>query len=330
MADRLRVRYCRRLMPHSVSAMFLREIPQYVRWADVVHLTAVYSFPTIPTLLTGKLLDKPLVWSPRGSLQRWRGTTRPQVKTIWELICRIAAPKRLLLHATSAEEARESQIHFPGIAPVVIANGVEIPINSERTKQDGVLRLLYLGRLHPKKAIENLLMACKLLNGNAPQYTLTIAGSGDDAYEASLRCEIERLALSHQATMIGAVGGEAKRRAFENADVVVVPSHTENFGVIVAEALAHAVPVIASKGTPWKKLEEIGCGLWVDNEPESLANAIVRINGMPLDDMGQRGRLWMIAQFSWAKIAAEMLNCYESLAATRLSGYEGRAVGPNI
>lgn len=65
--DGLRVRYCARLMPESVSVRLLRELPRYLRWADVVHLTAVYSFPTIPTLLACKLMDKPVVWSPRGS-----------------------------------------------------------------------------------------------------------------------------------------------------------------------------------------------------------------------------------------------------------------------
>lgn len=317
MADRLRVRYCARLMPEAVSPTLLRELPRYLRWADVVHLTAVYSFPIIPTLLASKLLDKPLVWSPRGSLQRWGGTRRPRLKTLWERICLAAAPKKLLLHVTSEEEARDSMARFPGIQTVIIPNGVEIPAQSQHTQRNEALRLLYIGRLNPKKGIENLLAACNLLNGHGPQYTLTIAGTGDGPYEASLRGEIARLALSHQARMIGQVIGDAKREAFENADVVVVPSHVENFCVVVAEALAYGVPVIASKGTPWADVENVGCGLWVDNDPPSLADAIERINNMPLDDMGRKGRRWMVEQFSWETIAAKMLDCYTSLLPMR-------------
>ncbi|MGD0074005.1 MAG: glycosyltransferase [Candidatus Binataceae bacterium] len=316
-ADGLRVRYCARLMPESVSMRLLRELPRYLRWADVVHLTAVYSFPTIPTLLACKLMDKPVVWSPRGSLQRWEGTRRSLLKTMWERICRAVAPRRLRLHVTSEEENRESTSRLPGIQTVIIPNGVEIPDESRHTERKEALRLLYIGRINPKKGIENLLAAFKLLNGHGPQYKLTIAGTGDGPYEASIRGEIARLALSHQAKMIGQVIGDAKHEAFENADVVVVPSHVENFCMVIAEALAHGVPVIASKGTPWAGVESVGCGLWVDNDPPSLADAIERINHMPLDDMGQRGRRWMVQQFSWETIAAKMLECYASLLPQR-------------
>lgn len=319
MADRLRVRYCRRLMPQTVSAMFLRELPRYVRWADVVNLSAVYSFPTISTLLACKILHRPVIWSPHGALQRWGRTTRPRVKTLWERICRIAAPEKLLLHVTSEEEARESMARLPGIQAVIIPYGVDIPEKIEHTQRKEAPRLLYLGRLHPKKGIENLLAACKLANERGLQYTLTIAGTGDGPYEASLRGEIARLALSHQATMVGEVIGDAKRQLFENADVVVVPSHTENFCMVVAEALAHEVPVIASKGTPWAKLEDVGCGLWVDNDPASLAGAIERAYHMPLGEMGQRGRRWMVEQFSSETFAAKMLECYNTLVARKTS-----------
>src|SRR5205085_11829037 len=102
------VRYCHRIADVSVSPALLRLLATEVSWADVVHLTAVYSFPTIPTFLACKIWGKPLVWSPRGMMQRWEGTRRSSLKTIWEMVCRIAAPDRLVLHATSEEEAHES------------------------------------------------------------------------------------------------------------------------------------------------------------------------------------------------------------------------------
>lgn len=216
-----------------------------------------------------------------------------------------------MLHVTSEEEARESHSRLPGIETVIIPNGVDVPEKTEPIGGDGTLRLLYLGRLHPKKGIENLLSACKLLNESS--YRLTIAGSGDDHYETSIRRKIQDLALSDRVRMVGEVAGEVKRNLFENADVSVVPSHTENFGMVVVEALAHGVPVIASRGTPWKRIEEMGCGLWVDNDPGILARAIERIGNMPLGEMGRKGRRWMAEEFSWERRAHEMLECYESL-----------------
>lgn len=314
MANGLRARYCKRLMRHSVSPGLVRLLPSYIRWADVVHLTAVYSFPTIPTLLACKVFGKPVIWSPRGSLQRWEGSTRPILKTAWEWICRIVAPKRFILHVTSEEEAKGSLGIFPAVEAAIIPNGIEIPEKVSCVNGNGVLRLLYVGRFHPIKGIENLLAACQMLDGSPTiPWSLTIVGGGDQGYTESLLCRTRELALSKQVQMIGEVVGEAKKGFFEHADIVIVPSHTENFGMVVAEALAHGVPVIAGRGTPWRKLEEIGCGLWVDNDPESLAQAIHTMSKMPLREMGQRGRKWMEEEFAWSRVAQDMSDLYNRL-----------------
>src|SRR5437867_7162446 len=311
-ASELRVRYCHRIADVAVSPTLLRLLRSYISWADVVHLMAVYSFPTIPTLAICKVLGKPVVWSPRGMLQRWDGTRRPYLKTMWEKICRVVAPKRLILHATSDEEALESQKRLPGVETVVIPNGVEMPQTIGHCNGRPERRFVYLGRLHPKKGLENLLDAYKKLKGSVGiTPSLVIAGEGDPGYVESVRNRIKELDLS--VRMIGHVAGDAKREFFENADVLVAPSHTENFGVVVAEALAHGVPVIASRGTPWSRVEEIGCGLWVDNHPCSLATAIERIASMPLREMGYKGRQWMQAEFAWDFLAEKMIQVYALL-----------------
>jgi glycosyltransferase involved in cell wall biosynthesis len=87
--------------------------------------------------------------------------------------------------------------------------------------------------------------------------------------------------------------------------------------MVVAEALAHQVPVIASRGTPWQRLTDMQCGLWVDNTPEALAEAVKRIAAMPLHSMGDRGRLWMQREFSWDQVAVEMRELYADLVAAR-------------
>ena len=312
-AEGLPVRYCRRVMPQSVSPTLLRLLPSYIRWADVVHLTAVYSFPTIPSLLACKVLEKPVVWSPRGAFQRWEGSRRRTLKTVWEWACRMVAPKRLVLHVTSEEEAKESLERFPGVDTAIIPNGIGVPEKVAHVRGNGVLRLLYLGRLHPKKGIENLLAACRIVeDALGIPWSLTVAGAGDPKYAETIKLRVAELDLSRRVKMVGEVVGEGKGRLFENADLAVVPSHTENFGMVVAEALAHGVPVIASRGTPWQRLEEIGCGLWVENTPESLAWAIKEMSRMPLREMGQLGREWMQREFRWEMMARELIKCYEA------------------
>ena len=315
MSGGLYVRYCRRLVPDSISPMLLRLLPSYIRCADVVHLTGAYSFPTIPTFLACHAMDKPLVWSPRGTLQRWeRSFRRPTLKAIWDWVCRIVIPKKIILHVTSETEAAQSLERFPGTETALIPNGVEVPKKVEHIQTHGVLRLLYLGRIHPKKGIENLLAACRILKGSSGVvWLLSIAGGGGPRYTNHIREGIERLALSKQVTLVGEVVGDAKKKLFEKADVVVVPSFSENFGMVVAEALAHGVPVIVSKGTPWKRVEEIGCGLWVENDPQSLSDALQQIAQMPLRRMGSRGRAWMQQEFAWPCMARRMAELYESL-----------------
>jgi glycosyltransferase involved in cell wall biosynthesis len=104
-----------------------------------------------------------------------------------------------------------------------------------------------------------------------------------------------------------------RSRFYQSIDLTVVPSYSENFGIAVTDALAHGVPVVASTGTPWARVVEVGCGLWVDNSPDALARAIRKMSTAPLEQMGQRGRHWMMEEFAWERIAREMRNAYSSL-----------------
>ena len=167
-----------------------------------------------------------------------------------------------------------------------------------------------LGRLHPIKGIETLLEACGIVGRLSPDWHLYIAGTGSPSYVDFLKVKVKELGLSKQVEFVGEVFDEKKEALFAQSDVALVPSHIENFGIVVAESLAHAVPVIASKGTPWFGLETNRCGLWVDNDPESLATAIRKIRTLPLQEMGQRGREWMKKDFSWDSVSGEMLAVY--------------------
>jgi len=124
---------------------------------------------------------------------------------------------------------------------------------------------------------------------------------------------MQQLGLSEAVRLIGYVEGTAKREFFDNADVLIMPSYTENFGLVAAEALAHGVPVIASRGTPWSRVAEIGCGLWVANDSESLADAMRQISSMSLCEMGLRGREWMQREFAWDALAEKMAHIYHNL-----------------
>jgi glycosyltransferase involved in cell wall biosynthesis len=313
MAAGFDVRYLPRLARHAVApSMVLRLLPE-VRRADVVHLTGVYSFPTIPTLFATAMLRKPLVWSPRGALQRWAGSRRVAAKRLWEIACIPLAGRRTILHVTSEQERMESQRRFPLLGTTLIPNGVRVPQEPAFNPCNGSLRMGFIGRLDPKKGLENLLDACAMVKADGTSFTLAIAGGGPERYIQALRSQAVTLGLDGEVRFAGEVHNRAKRVFFEGINLLVVPSHIENFALVVAEALASGIPVIASQGTPWAAVEEKGCGLWPKNSPADLAQAIQRMRYAPLAAMGARGREWMAADFSWSGAARAMCNTYSAL-----------------
>jgi len=301
----------------SVAPGLVRMLPRLMRWADVVHLSGTYSFPVWPTQALCALTTKPLVWTPHGALQashEWARARHKTAKQVWERVCRLLIRKRsTVLHVTSESERAASQARLPGLSAEVIPHGVEIPsgVNSRTWRPDGALRILFLGRLDPKKGLENLLHAFGLLKDLA--LNLQVCGTGEAKYVAFLREQVYALGLVDRVQFVGHVDEIGKKEAFLNADVCVVPSYNENFCMVVAESLAHGVPVIASTGVPWSGLEPQVCGIWTSNSADHIADAIRRIRIMNLPEMGMRGRAWMQRDFSWAAAAMRMHALYRRL-----------------
>jgi glycosyltransferase involved in cell wall biosynthesis len=315
------VYFCRRLAGAAVSLELLGRLLNLARWADIIHLTGVYSFPTIPTLLLARILRIPLVWSPRGALQasyEWTGARRRTTKRIWEKLCnRIIKGQGWVFHVTSEPERHGSLQLIPAAHAEVVPNGIEVNENGQRRtwRLRGQLRVLFLGRLDPKKGLENLIDA--LSKFRSAELNLNICGSGDVVYVKSLRQRVETLGLSQIVTFRGHVADEEKANVFARADVCVLPSYSENFGMVVCEALAHGVPVIVSTRTPWGAVADHGCGYWVPNDPDSLARALRAIQQEDLESMGRRGRAWMRRDFDWGRIARRMYGIYEEAITRR-------------
>ena len=184
-----------------------------------------------------------------------------------------------LFHSTCDEETGYIRDTFGSEARIVqVPNFIELPREVERSAEN---YLLFLGRLHWKKGIKNLIQA---LAGTEEfrqsDHVLKIAGKGLPAYEQELRDLVASLEMGDKIDFVGQVEGEEKQHLLANASWTIMPSHTENFGMVVLESLAQNTPVIASKGSPWASLETAHLGFWVDNSSQALSEVIKKILAM--------------------------------------------------
>ena len=213
-------------------------------------------------------------------------------------------------HASS--QAEYAQIRSFGLRQPVALIPLGVAIGEEAPQPDkqrcAGKTLLSLGRLHPVKGLDNLLRAWALVQDRHEDWRLRIAGPSEDAYGAYLEALSSKLGC-RRVEFLGPVFGKQKEEVFASSDIFVLPSHSENFGLTVVEALSHGLPVIASRATPWSALESEGCGWWIDMDDRQFAAALERAMSLPRAAIRERGRIgrdWAKREFSWSLAGARM------------------------
>ena len=306
----------RLLAPVDGSVSMQAALRRRGREFDVFHVHGLWRLPGLYAASAAARAAKPVMLTPRGMLEpaALRFSAR-QKRLFWWAGQGLAVHRAHCLHATSEGELQTLRGLGLRNPVAMVPNGVHLPPLSIRTRPKRDRTLLYLGRIHPIKALDRLLDAWSQLEPRFPSWNLRFVGPCADDYRARLEAQCRALGV-RRVTFGAAAFGDDKQREFEAAQLYVLPSHSENFGMTVAEALAARVPVVASTGTPWRGLEAEGCGRWVDNSVRSLSEALEGLLVLPsleLAAMGARGRAWVEREFSWAHKAQQMLEVYEWL-----------------
>lgn len=296
----------------EVSTSLARAMRRKADQVDIVHNHSLWSMVNVASGLVVPGRHAKLVTSPRGTLSPWALSRTRQLKRLLKPLQWRALERADLLHATS--EMEHDEIRVLGLAApiVIVPNGIDIPEGGGTGLARESRTALFLSRIHPKKGIDRLLMAWRQLQDAHPNWRLSIVGRGEAAHVEEVLALARSLKLE-RVDFPGPLYGGSKAVAYFSSDLFVFPTHSENFGMVVAEALAHGCPVIASRGTPWAGLEREACGWWVEHDVEVLAaamDAAMRLPRADLHTMGARGRAWMQRDFGWESVAERMESAY--------------------
>ena len=294
---------------------------------NIVHVHGLWSLSLHRCEVICRRWHIPYVIAPRGMLEPWSLEQKWLKKRIarWlyqnsDLRCAAA------LHATAESEAEQfRRLGFKN--PVFVSpNGVNVPTNFSCVEyvERAEKRILFVSRMHPKKGVLELIEAYhqlvvggwQLVDDWCVELVYTVSGELEKEYEAKVKARVRDFGLQNKFVFTGALNDNEKWAAYARGDLFVLPTYSENFGIVVAEALWAGVPVITTRGTPWRELEERKCGWWIDVGVEPLVTALKEAMSLSDDErleMGKRGEELVEEKYTWDAVVNKMVDGYENI-----------------
>lgn len=278
---------------------------------DVVHLHGTW----VPLLAVASYLANlkniPVVISPHGCLEpvalkhrRWKK------KVALLLYQKHVYFKAALMVATAKPELQSIRRLGIKVPVAVISHGVDVPAQGIH-RHGKVRKMLFLSRIHPIKGLADLVGAWALVRRVG--WKIVVAGPDEAGHLDEILEKINSLGLSDDFEFPGLVTGDQKEALFLEAEFFVLPTYSENFGIVIAEALSRGVPVITTTGAPWEEINSWRCGWWVAPGVEGIAGALVAAMNTPqgeLREMGRRGIQLVKEHYSWERIGRSALEMY--------------------
>jgi glycosyltransferase involved in cell wall biosynthesis len=275
---------------YTFSWPLTRWLARHVREFDLVHIHALFSYAALPAALLAHRAGVPYIVRPLGTLNRWGiENRRPWLK---KLSFRVLESRILAsaagIHYTSEQEQVEAGELGVSAHPLIIPNAVEIPVGQASRPGHDRKVILFLSRIDRKKGLDLLFEAFARVRRECPGVVLVLAGTGDPAWVATLKTTAERLGIASDVVWAGFLTGDDKWAALTTADVFVLPSYSENFGIALVEALACGCPVVLSDQVGiHREISRAEAGLVTPCRVDELATAILTV----LTDANLRRRM---------------------------------------
>lgn len=322
---------CAPFRRYKFSLPLLQWLHQHASQYDLAHIHALFSPVTSMAAMVARQQQLPYILRPLGTLDPADLAKKKQFKQIYAALLEGPNIKRAAaLHFTSEQEAKVSERFGARTRDVVLPLGVVLPdfsCEESEAKQlvrqrynipNGVPLLLFMSRIDPKKGLDLLLPALEQLHQCGKRFHFVLCGGNpqDQGYVDAIGQRINSSVLKDCTTITGFVTGELKGQILQAADLFVLPSYYENFGIAVAEAMAAGKPVVISDQVHiWRDIEESGSGWVVPCEQEPLVQALDAALA-DLADCQQRGenaRQFAKENYSWDAIASRMVETYHQL-----------------
>lgn len=294
-------------------------VPREVSSFDIIHQHGIWTPLSLYAQKIRRKTKLKMVVQPHGFLEPYRlNISKYKKKVAYKLFERSNLLSSSALVACSEDEAIKLKGMFPKNDVAVVFNGIASDFYNEESARSVAVKdkkqMLFLSQIIPLKGLERLFHVISDIGVELfSEWEFLIAGYGDDGYIESLKALVLQLNLASLISFVGTKIGSEKLKIYDNSDAFILPTFSENYGIVVAEALARGVPVVTTKGTPWVELNEMDCGLWVDNSSEGLKYGMLKIldlSSSELRAMGRNGRILVKNKYLWDKTTGRTIELY--------------------
>lgn len=308
----------------AISAM----ASDLMKETDIVHGHMVWDYPVWAAARQAHHYGKPFILRPCGNLDSWSLSQKPLKKKLYLAIMGSVVRTASAIHFTSEGERRSSLEAIGSRRTLVLPLGVPREVYTDKPSPREVVELfpalrdkrivLFLGRLHPKKQPEIAIDAFHQIASMDERLHLVLAGPAENRYRAILAARVEGLGLTDRVTFTGLLRGQCVREIYSVAQVFVLPSLQENFGIAIAEAMVSSCPVIVSdKLDIANDICAAEAGIACTPDANTIASALRCLMGDEASRlrMGKNGRALVLRCFTWPSIAASVVDAYREIIA---------------
>jgi glycosyltransferase involved in cell wall biosynthesis len=297
-----------------------KEIAQYLKEEKyhLIQIQSMWDWPYHKVMVEARRQNIPYIVTPRGMLEPWSLSQKKWKKKLaWWLYQRNDVQKSVCVFTTAKMEA--DHVNDLGITTCksVIPNGIETDGYPCKTAIEGVKKqVLFLSRVHVKKGIELLFEAWKRIHPENTDWQLLVIGNGEAEYIHSLENRVESLGMKDCIKILPPVFGDAKIKVYQESALFCLPSFSENFGMVIAEAMSCGTPVITTTNCPWNILNDTKTGWCIDLSVDNLEHALreaMTMSSVDLYAMGQKASKLIYENFDYRSVTLKILRLYEWL-----------------